>query len=194
MGMADPEEYRDHVNLVLQFLEGDDRALYPWLHSRLEAAAGSLDFEKASKLRDQIAKANRLALEQAEIGKWVDREHVLLVLPGAGEHRRELWYLHRGRKWSSFTIVEDEDLAFVAARLERSRERAESNKDALALDHHSIDETVILTRWLNRNPEYPGILIWDDATTAATLVSKAVEVDLDVPAELQPDADPEPVE
>lgn len=194
MGLADPEEYRDHVNLVLQFLEGDDRALYPWLHSRLEAAAASLDFEKASRLRDQIAKANRLALEQAEIGKWVNREHVLLVLPGVGDGRRELWYLHRGRKWSSFTIEAGDDPAGVAERLERSRLRAVAGKDTLALDHHSVDETVILTRWLNRNPEYPGILIWDEARTVADLVSIALEVDLDLQVAHPPDVEPEPVE
>lgn len=190
MGLADPETYRDHVNLVLQFLEGDERALYPWLHSRLEAAAESLDFEKASRLRDQITKANRLALEQAEIGKWVDQPHVVLVLPGKGDGCRDLWYLHRGRKWATFSIAVGEDLVSLAERVERSRQRAISAGDVLVDDHYSVDETVILTRWLNRNTEYPGILVWDDNLTAPEIVATAMAVDL----EARIDSTPEPVE
>lgn len=190
MGLADPEEYMDHVNLVLKFLEGDEWALHPWLHGRLEAAAAALDFEKASRLRDQIAKANRLALEQAEIGKWVNQPHVLLVLPGAGEDLREIWYLHRGRKWSSYTVGHDDEITDVAARLDRSRDRAIEGGKSLVLDHHSVDETVILTRWLNRNPDYPGIIIWEEDVPACTVIEKAFAADLDD----RVDSEPEPVE
>ena len=180
LGIADPEEYRSHVNLVLQFLDGDEQALFPDLHRRLEAAVSALDFEKASRLRDDIGRANRLVLEQAKLSQAAREVHSVLVLPGTEGVERELWYLYRGRRWAQFNCCAEDDMADLAVRLERSRERADRAGSSLTLDHQSIDETVLLSRWINRSAEHPALIAWA-GHTALQIVELAMDIDLSLP-------------
>ncbi len=104
----------------------------------------------------------------------------MLVLPGAEGVERELWYLYRGRRWAQFNCCTEDDIASMAARLERSRERAERAGSSLTLDHQTIDETVLLSRWINRSAEHPALIAWT-GQTALQIVELALDVDLSLP-------------
>ena len=181
VGLADPEEYRGQVILVLAFLDGFDHALHPYLHSRLENAVATLDFEKASRLRDDIARANRLVLEQAKISRAGAHRHALLVLPATDIAQREVWYLFRGRRWAQLTMDGDSDMLDFSNRLLASKQRAEGAGDHLLLDHHSIDETVLLARWINKSPNHPALIPWSDDTPMDEVYHQILDVDLSEP-------------
>jgi DNA polymerase III subunit epsilon len=178
MGLADPEEYLGHVNLVREFLAGNEEALLPSLQQRLELAAAALDFEKAGRLRDDIAKVIRLVLDQARMSHAARHDHLVLVLPSAEDDSRQIWHIVRGRHWAQIDIPPGSDLSAIADRLERCRSRADTVIDRVILDHHSIDEAVLLSRWMNRSPDHPALIPWLDGLTAREIVDRAVEVDL----------------
>lgn len=186
MGQADPETYRGYVNLVLDFLGGNEDALLPFLHQRLEASAAALDFEKAARLRDQITRANNLVLEQSRLGAVVSGGDALLILPGTEPGRREVWYLVNGRRWAQFSIDGETGIGDLGNRLLASRDRARSARDSLFLDHHSIDETALLARWIQRSPDHPALIRWGEDTPVNDLVEKVLAVDLTIPFGVEP--------
>lgn len=53
-GSISPEEYRQRVEALLRFLEGDDRELLQQKEAEMKDAARQLDFERAAAFRDQI--------------------------------------------------------------------------------------------------------------------------------------------
>jgi hypothetical protein len=181
VGVADPEEYRGHINLVLKFLEGDEDALLPLLHSRLEGTVVSLDFEKAAHLRDQISKVTSLVLEQARINEAASYGHALLVLPGPEPSAREIMYLVHGRRWAQFTVDASRSTSEISTALETSRSRAEGTHGTRYPDHHSIDETALLARWIQRSPDHLALIPWEHGSATDEIVISALGVDLSIP-------------
>lgn len=191
MGLADPEIYRGHVNLVLDFLDGNEDALLPYLHERLEATVAALDFEKAAVLRDRITKAGHLVLEQARINEAASHGHALLVLPGVEAGSREIIYLVAGRRWAQFTADSEDPVTDLATRLKRSRERAELQADGHHLDHHSIDEAALLARWIQRSPDHPALIPWDQGASSDEIARRVLDVDLTIPFGTSPNSGPD---
>ncbi len=193
MGIADSEAYRGYVNLVLAFLGGNGDALLPLLHRRLAGTVESQDYEKAAQLRDQISKVTNLVLDQARINQAASHGHAVLVLPGPEPSTSELMYLVRGRRWAQFAVDSSRSISDLVSSLEASRARAEAVSGSLQLDHHSIDETALLARWIQRSPDHQALIPWSPETTAAEIVERALLVDISVPFGVDPSAD-EPVE
>jgi DNA polymerase III subunit epsilon len=181
MGIADPEEYRRYVNLVVHYLDGDENALLPYLHERLESAARSLEYEKASRLRDDIGRANRLVLEQATIGLAASHKHAILVLPGPTKLDRAIWYLYNGQQWAQLQVDDTSSELDISERLGASRQRAILAGESMLLNHQSIDETILLARWIKRSPDHPALIPWPDGRSAAAMVQLALAVDLGQP-------------
>ena len=97
-------EYRDMVNQVIRFLDGDDDALYQVLWAGLERAAEAQDYERAEKLRRNLTVVNGIVAGQRQIRDAVEHHHVMLVVPGANDSDREMWMVLEGRVWSRVAI------------------------------------------------------------------------------------------
>lgn len=65
VGLVDPQEYAEDVRHSVMFLEGRSNALAGELTRTMEAAAESLDFERAAELRDQIGILRRIQDQQS---------------------------------------------------------------------------------------------------------------------------------
>ncbi|CAN5286285.1 DEDD exonuclease domain-containing protein [soil metagenome] len=186
VGVADSEEYRGHINLVLKFLDGDEDVLLPLLHARLEGTVASLDFEKAAQLRDQILKVTNLVLEQARINQAASFGHAILVLPGPEPPAREIMYLVHGRRWAQFTVDDSRSVSGLCVALDTSRSRAERTLEARYPDHHSIDETALLARWIQRSPAHHALIPWEHGSAVEEIVKCALQVDLSIPFGVEP--------
>ena len=64
VNLVAPEEYRADVEHAILFLEGSSRRVIDVLVAGMEAASATLEFERAARYRDQIAKLQRVAAEQ----------------------------------------------------------------------------------------------------------------------------------
>jgi DNA polymerase III epsilon subunit family exonuclease len=181
VGQADREQYRAYVNLVLSFFGGDRGSLLAHLHEKLADSARHQHFERAARLRDQIARLDHLALEQAQLDNAALTGHALLVLPGAGAGVREVWYLLRGQRWAQLSVEAAMNARDLADRLRPIRERALLAERGIVPHHHSVDETSIIQRWLQRTPEHPAYLPWPPEASCGALALRALNVDLSLP-------------
>ncbi|CAN5811416.1 DEDD exonuclease domain-containing protein [soil metagenome] len=177
MAQADPDAYRGLVNEVLGFLDGDDDRLLPILHRRLEQAAASHDFERASRLRDQIKRLDRLSLEQAQLDVIGKIDRLLVVLPAREGADRQVWFLVRGVRWASFEIEDGTTAAALARRLETARSRAEEYDEPVAMTHHTVDEASIISRWVRKYESSDAIIRWDNGLSADEVAERLLIVD-----------------
>ncbi|MFC1873852.1 excinuclease ABC subunit UvrC [Chloroflexota bacterium] len=60
IGVVSPQEYAEVIRQVILFLEGRHERIVRELETKMERAAGSLDFEKAALLRDQVQAINEV--------------------------------------------------------------------------------------------------------------------------------------
>ncbi len=65
VGLVSPEEYNEDVNNTIRFLKGDSGDIHSTLIEKMEAAAETLDFEKAVFYRDQLSMLREVQARQA---------------------------------------------------------------------------------------------------------------------------------
>jgi excinuclease UvrABC nuclease subunit len=205
-GKVDRGKYLQHVHTVLNLLDGADDGMYQQLHRQLEDAAEKLDFERADRIRKSILNLTAVLGEQKRTRDAESLHNLLLVLPGIDENHRDLWLVIHGRLWARFEVdtgaegIEDELTARLASSLERARVAKMPPKD-----HHEVDESGILNRFLFRNEGSDAMVLLslDEQGTviddAATLVRRILAVGgdaiaaLDVKKVIFPDTDPDAV-
>ncbi len=77
IGAISKEEYRDMMDQVCLFLQGKSGEIVDSLRQRMESAAGSMDFEHAASLRDQLNAVERVIEQQRVVsGSQVDQDAV----------------------------------------------------------------------------------------------------------------------
>jgi len=64
VGLIGPQEYREDIEHALMFLAGRSGEVLDLLVAQMQEASTRLDFERAARLRDQIAKIQRVQAEQ----------------------------------------------------------------------------------------------------------------------------------
>ncbi len=159
-GKVDRGEYLQHVYTVLNLLDGADDGMYQQLHQQLEDAAAKLDFERADRIRKSILNLTAVLGEQKRTRDAESLHNLLLVLPGLEDDCRDVWMVIHGRLWARFEVdtgaegIEEE----LAARLETSLSRARNAK-LPPKDHHEVDESGILNRFLFRNEGSPAMVL-----------------------------------
>jgi excinuclease ABC subunit C len=82
VGLVDPEIYQEDVRHGVLFLEGRSAEVIDELVERMERAATALEFEKAARYRDQIARLRRVQERQYISGKNVDCDVIAGVVKG----------------------------------------------------------------------------------------------------------------
>lgn len=173
VGQAPPGEYAALVSDLLRYLEGDVQAIIDRVQS-LRAAArrhGRAAADDGDLRRVLVAVASEGALLTAADGL----ADALVVLPSIEPGALETLLVTRGRLWSRRRVLRDEAPEEVAAEIRQAWVRAHA--DAMPpLDHETIDETAIITRWLLRHAGSPAILYLpaDDSPAGWLALARAV--------------------
>ncbi len=118
VGLVDSAEYAEDVRHSVMFLEGRSNALTDELSSAMEQAAGTLDFERAAELRDQISLLRRVQDQQSMEGGTGDVD-VIAAFVNPGGACVHLISVRGGRVLGSKNFFPqtgiDEDVAEVMA-------------------------------------------------------------------------------
>lgn len=162
------DDYRDAVDQVLRFLDGDDDALYGHIWQELEHAAERQDFERAEKLRRSLGSLNGVVAGQRELRLAIGGDHLLLAVPAATDGNRELWLVLDGRVWSRLRIgqrssrerAEESDSARLMCSYDRYRDAG-----LPPISRDGLDDAHILNRWIAENPDHPAIQVVDRERT-----------------------------
>ncbi len=83
VGLIDVAEYRDSVRHASMFLDGKSNEVVDELGAAMEKASGELDFERAARVRDQIATLKRIQAQHYVQGASADLD-VLVCRIGSG--------------------------------------------------------------------------------------------------------------
>ena len=96
-GLVSQEEYGENVNQARRFLKGDFAPVIRVLEEKMKAAAESLDFEEAARLRDHIADIRSLGDKQkvSDTG-GEDMDILAIALEGEGG-MAEVFFVRDGR-------------------------------------------------------------------------------------------------
>ena len=84
VGYIDKEAYQADMNHAIMFLEGRNREVMSELGARMEAAAAALDYERAARYRDQIARLQRIQEKQYVSGEAGDMDIIASVARNGG--------------------------------------------------------------------------------------------------------------
>ena len=150
IGAGDPQLYRDGVDRVRKFLEGEDASPVKTLKRAMDAAARNLEFERAAVLRDRLAKLGWLHKRLRQFRANVDRLTFRYHAPGTDgvEH---VYFIRRGTVRATCPLPTNatEQRAFDALTngLIVSSETADSN-----LRLHDVDEFHLVASWFRQRP------------------------------------------
>lgn len=146
-GACSRAEYHAGVKAVKAFLDGRDRSVLATLKRLMEDAAGALEFERATALRDRLQ-----SLE------WLDNRLTLLrqartkhsfVYPLVGHDGKERWYLiHRGQvRAVCATPATDDDRARTAALLAAT---FTAGRESPILTDVAVDSVLLVVGWFRK--------------------------------------------
>jgi excinuclease ABC subunit C len=96
VGLVTPSDYADDVEHTIKFLAGRADEVVAELGERMEQAAGTLDFERAAVLRDQIATLRRIQQRQYVSGEGGDLDIVACAVEG-GLSCLQVFFIRAGR-------------------------------------------------------------------------------------------------
>ena len=99
IGAQSREEYRETIQQLMQFLEGDADAVLKRISGQMERAAENLQFELAAIYRDRLASARRIAEQQKIVSTALeDADYVALAQdPRSGDTAVQVFLVRHGR-------------------------------------------------------------------------------------------------
>ncbi|HEX5615753.1 MAG TPA: excinuclease ABC subunit UvrC [Acidimicrobiia bacterium] len=121
VGAIDPTEYGALVTDLLEFLDGNSDAVIARLERRMHEAAGTLEFELAARLRDQLASVRKAIERQQMVGTREEDYDLLGIEEDPLEASVQVFYVRRGRvvgrKGIVVDKVEDVETPALVARI-----------------------------------------------------------------------------
>ena len=97
IGAVSRKEYREVVDQVVMFLEGDTEPILRDLRRKMQAASNSLEFERAAILRDQTRAIESVSESQKIVSNRDENEDVIGLAMDQGEVWVELFNIRRGK-------------------------------------------------------------------------------------------------
>ena len=95
--MVTPEEYGEQIEALLRFLSGDFKPAIASLKSQMQAFASAKKFERAVRLRDQIAAIQRSAEKQIITDTSLSDRDVIAYVEDLGKNYFVLFQIRSGR-------------------------------------------------------------------------------------------------
>jgi excinuclease ABC subunit C len=96
VGLIDKARYAEDIDAAIQFLEGRNRSVIDALVARMEEASNDLDYERAARLRDQIARIRQIEAEQLVSNNAAKDLDVLSIASGRGVHCVTVLFIRQG--------------------------------------------------------------------------------------------------
>jgi excinuclease ABC subunit C len=112
VGEVSKEEYDQHVEALLQFLDGDTDSVVQDLETRMHEAASELEFEQAARLRDRMTSVQKAIEKQQMVADRSEDLDVIGVAEDELEAAIQVFFIRRGRVVGrkGFIIDKVEDL------------------------------------------------------------------------------------
>ncbi len=97
VGEIGESDYRQLVNELCDFLEGDTDEIVKRLNAEMRAAAGELEYERAARVRDRLAAVNRAIEKQQMVAERNEDIDVIGLADDDLEAAVQIFYVRKGR-------------------------------------------------------------------------------------------------
>jgi excinuclease ABC subunit C len=97
VGEVSKEEYDQHVQALLQFLDGDTDAVVQDLETRMHTAASELEFEQAARLRDRLTSVQKAIEKQQMVADRSEDLDVIGLAEDELEAAVQVFFVRKGR-------------------------------------------------------------------------------------------------
>ncbi len=130
-GLADKDRYHAAVRDVELFLSGRQDSLLKEMERQMEAAAENLEFERAAKIRDQIAAIKTIAERQKVVSTTTGDQDVIAVVNDATGACVQMFFIRGGKLIGQEHFLLDGAAGGDAADLEGERSLEEATAEFL---------------------------------------------------------------
>ena len=154
IGAADKEEYRRVIDQVVMFMEGRTEAVVRDLRDKMESAAETLEFERASRLRDQLRAIERVTEGQKVVSLAEEDQDVIAMARGRDEAWVEVFFVRRGkligREHFIMDGVQDDEPGHVMANFVKQYYDSAPQVPPRLLLQHQLEDGDLIRQWLER--------------------------------------------
>lgn len=154
IGAIDRESYRQIIDNLCAFLEGNSDEVLQHLTERMHAAADQLQFERAAQLRDQIRAATQIIERQKVVSGRQEDEDVIAFARDdrTGEACVQVFFIRRGKLIGRESFILDGTTADANGELIGAFVKQFYNEAAFVpptiLLQKDLDERQIIEQWL----------------------------------------------
>jgi excinuclease ABC subunit C len=154
IGAIDRENYRQIIDNLCAFLEGNSEGVLQYLTERMQVAAERLQFERAAQLRDQIRAAGQIVERQKIVSGQQEDEDVIAFAKDdrTGEACVQVFFIRRGKLIGRESFILDGATAdangeLVSAFVKQFYDEAAFVPPTILLQK-DLDERKIIEQWL----------------------------------------------
>ncbi len=153
VGEISAEAYAEHVEALLQFLDGDTESVVQELETRMHEAAGELEFEQAARLRDRLASVQKAIEKQQMVAERSEDLDVLGIADDELEAAVQVFLVRKGRVVGrkGFIVDKVEDLSpseLVSNVVERLYDDPPQGIPRAVLVPVDVDDPELYEEWL----------------------------------------------
>jgi excinuclease ABC subunit C len=154
VGEVTPEAYAEHVEALLEFLDGDTDSVVQELETRMHEAAGDLEFEQAARLRDRLTSVQKAIEKQQMVAERSEDFDVLGIAEDELEAAVQVFLVRRGRVVGrkGFIVDKVEDLSpseLVSSVVERLYDDPPQGIPKAVLVPVDLDDRALYEEWLS---------------------------------------------
>ena len=150
-GEVTGEGYRELVDEARDFLAGKSRAVKERLAAEMTAAAETMEFERAARLRDRIAALSAVQGQQGINPKGVEEADVFAVVDEAGQFAVEVFFFRTFQNWGNRTYYPRADRTLGSGEVLDSflvQFYADKPPPRLVLLSHEVENRALLAQAL----------------------------------------------
>ena len=154
VGEVSKEEYDQHVEALLQFLDGDTDSVVQELETRMHEAAGELEFEQAARLRDRLTSVQKAIEKQQMVAERSEDFDVLGIADDELEAAVQVFFVRKGRVVGrkGFIVDKVEDLSpaeLVSSVVERLYDDPPQGIPKTVFVPVDVDDPELYEEWLS---------------------------------------------
>ena len=148
IGAVSQQGYAEVIKQVILFLEGKQEMIVRELESQMKEASGSLDFEKAARLRDQIQAVNRVVEGQRIAATVSGEQDVIAFAQDTDQAYVQVFFIRSGKLIGRESFIlqgtrSEEPIQIMTSFIKQFYDSAPYIPPLLLLQHPVEDKTII---------------------------------------------------
>lgn len=155
IGMINQEDYRQMIEDLCQFLEGQTDPILDRLKKRMEKSSAEMEYEKAAVLRDQINAIEKVVERQKIISSKSTNSDVIALARANGDSCIQIFFIRNGRligrEYFILEGTEDEKESEIISQFIKQFYAEASSIPQEILLPNELEETMIIQQWLRQN-------------------------------------------